>query len=86
MLNFDPGIVAIIIGVGLFGFPLNAIIKKIKEKINVSGIWIYGVEILVCCGATASYLITVQGWDLTLFGIYSALVFASVHGFYVKTK
>lgn len=85
-MNFDPGIIAIIVGAGVLGMPLNFLIKKIKEKFNVSGIWVYGIEILVCCGATASYLASIQGWNTTLFGVYSALVFASVHGIYVAKK
>ncbi len=84
-MNFDLGIVAIIAGAGVLGMPLNLAIKKLKGLLRAKGIMAYVVEILVCCGATASYL-AVAGWDLTLFGIYSALVFASVHGFYLKAK
>lgn len=86
MLNFDPGIVAIIVGAGIVGYPLNLAIKFLKKKLNVKGLMIYLIEILVCCGATASYLISIQGWNLTLFGIYSALVFASIHGYHVNAK
>lgn len=85
-MTFDPGIIAIIIGAGVLGIPLNALIKKIKKKFNVKGLWVYLIEILVCCGATSSYMLTVSGWDTALFGIYSALVFASIHGWYVARK
>jgi len=84
-MNFDPGIVAIIIAAGVLGWPLDQAIKFLKDTLRAKGILAYVVEAVVCGAAVAAYLIPV-GWSWPNFGIYTLMVFASVHGFYVKAK
>ena len=85
MINFDPGIVAIIIAAGVLGWPLDKAIKWVKDILRVKGFLAYVVELLVCGSATAVYLVG-TGWNWMNLAIYTGLVFASVHGWYVKAK
>ena len=84
-MNFDPGIVAIIVAAGVLGWPLDKAIKFFKEKLKATGVLAYIVEALVCAVAVLAYLIPV-GFNWPHLGIYTLLVFASVHGFYVGSK
>ena len=92
MISFDPGIVAIIVAAGVLGWPLNKVIKWLKDALRAKGVLIYVVELLVCGAATAFYLfgvgivVPIVEWSLANLALYTALVFASVHGFYVKAK
>ena len=85
MINFDPGIVAIIVAAGVLGWPLDKAIKWVKDKLRLKGLLVYVAELLVCGSATAAYLVG-TGWSWLNLAIYTGLVFASVHGWYVKAK
>ena len=85
MINFDPGIVAIIIAAGVLGWPLDKAIKWLKDKLRLKGLLVYVAELLVCGTATGIYLVG-TGWDWLSLALYTGLVFCSVHGWYVKAK
>lgn len=84
-MEFDPKIVQVIIGAGIFGLPIKAAVNYIKAKLRIKGFPVFLISVIVCAATTAIYLLA-SGWNWPEFVVYTLLVFMATHGWYVGTK
>jgi len=83
--GFDPEVLLAILAAGIFGLPIDKAIKFVKDKLNVSGVWVYLIEVIVCAVPVSIYQ-AATGFIVSELLIYTFFVFLSVHGWYIVKK
>lgn len=74
-----------LIGVGVGGYSVTALVSIIKRWFNATGFWVVLISIGVSAICVMAYLL-LAGWDWLSFLILTAMVTALANGIHLKNK